>query len=81
MRSIIILSIVALSACTSQAQEAQETYEMVVRQSENDLYKYKVRCPQARAVEAAYLAEKNEAEYKRWKLMADVDCGLSDVAA
>ncbi len=80
MRVVFAVAVFALAACSSQAEEEEQKYRIVERQTEGQMFKYKTRCPQARAVEQAYLAEKNEAQYKSWHLQAELDCALMDQA-
>lgn len=74
MRLTAILLILTLAACSSKAAEEVKKYEIVERQTANDGFRYKALCPQARAVESAYLEEGNEAKYKEWHLTAELDC-------
>jgi len=81
MRSFVIVALGALAACsnagTGAAEEAK--YQMVKRDTEGKYQPYRARCQQAKAVAAAYLADRNEAKYKEWQSTADLDCGLTDV--
>lgn len=75
MRSSILLSIVALSACTSKAQEAEANYLMVANETADvGMYRYRALCPHSKAVAAAYIEEKNAEKYREWKYKSDIEC-------
>lgn len=81
MRYILILSLGALAACSSAGAQEEEKYRMVEREaSRTNVFKYRKLCPQAKAVAAAYLSDRNEEKYKDWALKADLECGLASDA-
>lgn len=79
MRSLVILSLAALAACSSAGAQEEEKYRMVERQSGDvGMYRYKTLCGQSKVVAAAYLNDQNETKYREWKLKSDLDCGLAN---
>ncbi|SER09485.1 hypothetical protein [Sphingobium sp. YR768] len=81
MRSVVILAICTLAACSDAGAEEEQKYQMVERQNATYPEKYRARelCKQGQRVADAYLNAKNEEKYKIWKLRSDIECSLAEL--
>lgn len=71
MRWMVAVAALALYGCSSAGKSAEDEYRIVERTG-GDAEK----CDAARAVAQGYLRDKNEAQYRNWKLTADINCNL-----
>ncbi|NML11293.1 hypothetical protein HHL08_14250 [Sphingobium sp. AR-3-1] len=69
MRWHILILALALASC-SAGKEAEEKYHMVEKAKGGK----RELCTAAGEVAAAYLADRNQVEYERWKLYRDTNC-------
>jgi uncharacterized lipoprotein YmbA len=70
MRWIIPVAAIFLAGCQTEAEKAEAEYRLVAENAIDE----RSECAAARKVEAAYLAEGNEARYEHWNLIASAAC-------
>jgi len=73
MRAMIALALLALTACSSAAKDAEKEYDMVAK---NRLSTSREQCAAATKVSDAYLAEHDQQQYERWQRLAGSYCSL-----
>jgi len=74
MHRLFPLILFALAACASQGDKEAERYRLLAEATDNKDSQLENLCQQAQLVVQAYHGEGNEAEYRRWKATADLDC-------
>lgn len=65
-----LLALALLIGCQSRGAAAEERYRMVERNNPSP----ETKCRAAREVADAYLQDKNEDQYRFWRVIADGSC-------
>lgn len=75
MKRLMILAILSLAACKSEAHKAEDAYKLIERTkgSKAEL------CKQAGVVADAYLREGNDWQYTVWRNSRDITCRSAQI--
>ena len=73
MRLLVLLGAFALLSCARESDEARKDYEMIEQAGGSPVE----LCEASKRVAAAYLKERNEADYRLYKGKSDAQCMLT----
>jgi len=73
MKLSVVVTALALAACSSPAKDAEDQYNIVTKAADLD-----TRCTAAKRVAEEYLKAKDAENYQVWRVRAAADCANAE---